>query len=126
MTEKTEKTEEKYSELFEQRSWGYFSIIEERKGYKVKSVNVSSGKRSSYKKHARRSENWVVVRGIGLVTLDERKIILKAGNSVEIPPGAAQRIENPGIETLILIEIQIGDYLGEDDIERLEDDFGRV
>jgi mannose-6-phosphate isomerase-like protein (cupin superfamily) len=68
----------------------------------------------------------MVVRGIGLVTLDEREIILKAGSSVEIPPGAAHRIENPGMETLVLIEIQIGDYLGEDDIERLEDDFGRI
>jgi mannose-6-phosphate isomerase len=84
------------------------------------------GKRLSYQKHAQRAEHWMIVGGQAKVTLDGNDIILNLGEYVDIPVGAAHRIENPGGEDLIFIEVQRGAYLGEDDIVRLQDDFGRV
>jgi mannose-6-phosphate isomerase len=86
---------------------------------------VEPGKRLSYQKHARRAEHWTVVQGRALVTLDGRDIPVEAGESVDIPRGAAHRIANPGDVTMVFVEVQRGDYFGEDDIERLEDDYGR-
>jgi mannose-6-phosphate isomerase len=87
---------------------------------------VWAGKRLSYQKHAQRAEHWMVVGGTAKVTLDGKDIILAAGQYVDIPIGAAHRVENPGTEPLTFIEVQRGPYLGEDDIERLQDDYGRV
>ena len=100
-------------------------MLDEGEGFKVKRIEVSPGKRLSYQKHERRREHWIVVRGRARVTLDGSRIDLKAGETVDIPVGAAHRVENPGDERTIFIEIQRGEYLGEDDIIRLEDDFGR-
>ena len=110
---------------FDQRPWGSFTVLDEGNGYKVKRIEVLSGKRLSYQKHSRRSEHWTVVQGVGKVTLEGREITLEVGDTADIPLGAAHRMENPGKETLIFIEIQRGSYLGEDDITRLQDDFGR-
>ncbi|HLC27744.1 MAG TPA: phosphomannose isomerase type II C-terminal cupin domain [bacterium] len=113
------------SPQFDQRPWGSFTVLDEGNGYKVKRIEVLSGKRLSYQKHSRRSEHWTVVQGVGKVTLEGREITLEVGDTADIPLGAAHRMENPGKETLIFIEIQRGSYLGEDDITRLQDDFGR-
>jgi mannose-6-phosphate isomerase len=107
------------------RPWGRYTILDEGIGYKVKRIEVLPGKRLSYQKHAQRAEHWMVVVGMARMTLEEQILMLGPGDTVDIPIGAAHRIENPGEEQLIFIEIQRGDYLGEDDIVRLQDDFGR-
>jgi mannose-6-phosphate isomerase len=113
--------------LHEERPWGNFTILDEGDNYKVKRLEVLPGKRLSYQRHSRRSEHWFVVRGIAKVTLNDSEILVRAGEALDIPVGAAHRIENePDGENLILIETQTGDYFGEDDIERLDDDFGRT
>ncbi len=107
------------------RPWGRFITLEERDTYKVKRVEVLPGRRLSYQFHARRSEHWVIVSGNCRVTLDGDVVDLCAGEAIDIPPRSAHRIANPGSELLTFIEIQRGDYFGEDDIVRLEDDYGR-
>lgn len=101
-------------------------MLEEADGYKVKRIEVLPRKRLSYQRHSRRGEHWMVVRGAGKVTIDGTETLLRSGQAIDVPVGAAHRIENPGDENLIFIEIQTGNYFGEDDIVRLEDDFGRV
>lgn len=113
------------SPTFDKRPWGTFTVLDEGEGYKVKRIEVLAGKRLSYQRHARRAEHWMVVAGSALVTLDGGDITLSAGETVDIPVGSAHRVANPGAETLVFIEIQRGDYLGEDDITRLEDDYNR-
>jgi len=109
-----------------QRPWGNFSVLDEAPSFKVKRLEVLPGKRLSYQKHSRRSEHWMIVAGHARVTLEDREILLEPGNTIDIPVGAAHRIENRGDQVMIFIEIQRGDYFGEDDIQRLHDDFGRV
>ncbi len=110
----------------DERPWGNYTVLDEAAGYKVKRIEVLPGKRLSYQRHARRSEHWMVVAGTGKVTIDGRDIAVLAGTAVDIPSGAAHRIESDATGTLVFIEVQRGDYFGEDDIVRLEDDFGRV
>ncbi len=110
----------------DERPWGSYTVLDEAEGFKVKRIQVLPGKRLSYQRHARRSEHWVVVRGAPVVTLDGTDVPLSAGEAIDIPTGAAHRIANPGIEEVVFIEVQRGDYLGEDDIERLQDDYGRA
>ncbi len=114
------------SPKYDERPWGSFTVLDEAAGYKVKRIEVLPGKRLSYQRHSKRAEHWMVVQGTGKVTLDGREITVWAGETVDVPVGAAHRIGNPGHEPLIFIEIQRGDYLGEDDIVRIEDDFGRA
>ena len=114
------------SPVFDQRPWGSFTILDEDTDYKVKRIEVLPTKRLSYQKHAHRSEHWFVVRGTAKVTLNGKDILVKKGEDVDIPVGTAHRVENPAEELLVFIETQTGDYFGEDDIERLEDDFGRT
>lgn len=114
------------SPLYDERPWGSFTVLDEGAAWKVKRIEVLPGRRLSYQQHARRAEHWMVVSGRATVTLDGRPISLQAGQTVDIPTGAAHRIENPGPAKLIFIEIQTGDYFGEDDIVRLQDDFGRL
>ncbi len=117
---------ENVSPVFDQRPWGSFTVLDEGDNYKVKRIEVLPGKRLSYQRHSRRAEHWYVVRGIANVTLNGNEILVKMGQSIDIGTGDAHRVENPDpSELLIFIETQSGDYFGEDDIERLEDDFGR-
>lgn len=117
------KTEPRY----EERPWGSFTILDDGENYKVKRLEVLPGKRLSYQRHARRSEHWFVVRGTAKVTLNSEEILVNAGDAIDVPVGTAHRVMNPATaELLIFIETQTGDYFGEDDIERLEDDFGRA
>ncbi len=111
---------------FEERPWGNFTILDESETFKVKRIEVTPGARRSYQKHERRAEHWFVVSGVALVTLDGEEITVVTGKAIDIPLGAAHRVANKGAEKLVFIEIQRGDYFGEDDIIRLQDDFGRV
>ena len=111
---------------FDRRPWGTFTVLDEGQTYKVKRIEVLPGKRLSYQKHSKRAEHWMVVQGAARVTLDGHDTILNKDDKIDIPLGAAHRVENPGSDTLVFIEIQSGSYLGEDDIMRLEDDFGRA
>lgn len=113
------------SPKYDERPWGTFTVLDEGETFKVKRIEVYSGKRLSYQKHAQRAEHWYVVQGIATVTLDGRDITLQAGEAVDIPQGTAHRIENPGAATMVFIEVQRGTYFGEDDIVRLQDDYGR-
>jgi mannose-6-phosphate isomerase-like protein (cupin superfamily) len=110
----------------EERPWGSFTILDEGENYKVKRIDVLAGKRLSYQKHSRRSEHWMVVAGTAKVTLDGQETMIATGGTIDVPIGAAHRIENVGGGILVFIEIQRGSYLGEDDIQRLQDDFGRL
>ena len=111
---------------FDIRPWGTYTVLEEDRGFKVKRIEVLPGKRLSYQKHSQRAEHWFVVEGTAKVTLDDEEIIVRAGESIDIPIGAAHRVENPGDVNLMFIEVQRGSYLGEDDIVRLQDDYGRT
>ena len=92
---------------------------------KAKTITVQPGKRLSYQRHAHRSEHWFVVTGSGTVVLDGVENAVGAGSSVDVPVGRAHRIANTGAQDLVFVEVQTGTYFGEDDIVRLEDDFGR-
>ena len=110
----------------DRRPWGFYIVLSDEPDHKVKRIVIYPGKRLSLQRHRRRSEHWHVVNGEALVTLNDKEISLKKGESVDIPFDAAHRIKNTGKENLVFIEIQQGDYFGEDDIERIEDDFGRI
>jgi mannose-6-phosphate isomerase len=105
--------------------WGEWEVLVEGAGYKVKRIRVRSGHRLSYQKHEKRQEHWTIVEGAGRVTLDGKEIKVRAGESIDIPKGSAHRMQNLSKKDLVFIEIQTGDYFGEDDIVRLEDDYGR-
>jgi len=111
---------------FDQRPWGNFTVLDEGDEFKVKRIEVLPNKRLSYQKHARRAEHWFVVRGTAKVTLNDAEILVKTGEAIDIRLGDKHRVENPdSTELLIFIETQTGNYFGEDDIVRFEDDFGR-
>lgn len=111
----------------EERPWGSYTVLDDSApDHKVKRIVVHPGKRLSYQRHARRAEHWFVVSGRGRVTLDGVDRELAAGDSVDVGLGTAHRIACEGDDDLVFIEVQRGDYFGEDDIVRLEDDFGRV
>jgi mannose-6-phosphate isomerase len=109
----------------EDRPWGSFTILDEAANYKVKRIEVLPQQRLSYQRHKHRAEHWMVVAGTAKVTLDGSDVTIPTGGVVDVPTGAAHRIENIGPEKLVFIEIQRGAYLGEDDIQRLQDDYGR-
>ena len=108
------------------RPWGYYKILADNDTYKNKEIVVFPHKRLSLQRHQRRSEHWYIIGGRAEITLDDKTFVLTPGQSVDIPKGALHRIANPGSENVRFIEVQTGDYFGEDDIERFEDDFGRT
>ena len=108
-----------------EKPWGNYEVLYVTAGYQVKRIEVNPGHRLSYQKHARRAEKWTVAKGSGLVTLDGKEISVKTGHVIEVSVGAKHRIHNTGKAPLIFVEVQLGDYLGEDDIERFEDDYRR-
>ena len=107
------------------RPWGRYFILEESSIHKVKRIEVQPGKRLSYQRHKFRAEHWLIVQGEGILTLDGERRPVKVGDSVDILIGQLHRIENTSNQELIFVEVQTGTYFGEDDIERVEDDFGR-
>jgi mannose-1-phosphate guanylyltransferase/mannose-6-phosphate isomerase len=107
------------------RPWGSYTVLENGDRYRVKRITLLPGRRLSLQRHYNRSEHWVVVRGTAKIIIDGEERVLRPGESTFIPMGSVHRLENPGKIDLEVIEVQIGDYLGEDDIERLEDDYKR-
>lgn len=107
------------------RPWGYYEILSDADDHKVKRITVYPGKRLSLQRHRQRSEHWFVVSGEGVVTLDREERSLAAGDHVDIPVTMLHRMEAKGDRNMVFIEVQTGSYFGEDDIERVEDDFGR-
>jgi len=110
----------------ETRPWGSWHIIDRGEGYQVKRIVVEPGQRLSYQTHRLRSEHWVVTSGTATCTVDGETVEVKVGGCVDIGVGVPHRIANRHAERLVIIEVQRGDYLGEDDICRLEDDYGRL
>jgi mannose-1-phosphate guanylyltransferase/mannose-6-phosphate isomerase len=108
------------------RPWGNYTVLEEdQDGFKIKRIEVAPGARLGLQSHRQRSEHWVVVSGTATVTNGERVITVEKNQSTYIPIGTKHRLENLGSEPLHIVEIQVGDYLGEDDIQRFEDNYGR-
>ncbi len=107
------------------RPWGTYTVLEEGDRFKIKRVEVKPGGRLSLQMHHHRSEHWVVVRGTAKIVNGDQEMVLTTNQSTYIPCGNNHRLENPGVMRLVLIEVQSGDYLGEDDIVRFEDIYGR-
>jgi len=108
------------------RPWGTYTILDESDGYKVKRIVVKPGKRLSLQKHFHRSEHWIVVSGTATVTRGGEEYLVRANESTYIPMGETHRLENVGRIPLVMIEAQVGEYVGEDDIVRISDDFKRI
>jgi mannose-6-phosphate isomerase-like protein (cupin superfamily) len=109
----------------ETRPWGAWHILDEGEGFKVKRINVNPHARLSYQTHEHRAEHWTVVTGKATCVIDGQTLVAGPGESVDIAIGQAHRIINEQDEPLVLVEVQLGHYTGEDDIVRLEDDYGR-
>ena len=108
------------------RPWGSFTTLEEGKGYKIKRIEVNPGHRLSLQMHHHRSEHWIVVSGTARVVCGDEEKILGSNQSTYVPQCTNHRLENPGVIKLVLIEVQNGQYLGEDDIVRFQDDYSRT
>ena len=108
-----------------ERPWGYYQTVDRGDGFHVKRICVKAGERLSYQRHRSRAEHWYVVAGEGVATIDSVEHRIEQGSIVDIPVGTAHRAGNDGDGDLLFIEVQTGDYLGEDDIERLDDDYDR-
>ena len=108
------------------RPWGSYEVVDEGEGFQVKRPIVDPGAALSLQKHRHRAEHWVVVKGTTRVTIGDERFTLSWNQSTYVPQEAAHRLENPGDVPLEIVEVQTGDYLGEDDIERIQDDYGRV
>ena len=109
----------------EKRPWGWYEVIDEADRYKVKSIEVNPGQKLSLQKHHHRAEHWVVVSGTAMTECDGHEKLLTENESTYIPVGSVHRLSNPGKLPLRIIEVQSGSYVGEDDIVRLEDVYGR-
>jgi mannose-6-phosphate isomerase len=116
-------SEREYSE----RPWGNYTVLDDdAPDHKVKRLVVHPGKRLSYQRHSKRAEHWFIVAGTATVTLDGTVRQVRAGEAIDIPLESAHRVANEGTTDVVLIEVQCGTYFGEDDIVRLEDDYGRL
>ncbi len=111
--------------LSEVRPWGSWHVVEVGDGYKVKRIVVNAHSRLSYQTHEHRSEHWVVVRGVATCVIEGETVVVRPGESVDVGVQHAHRICNEHDDELVIIEVQRGPYLGEDDIVRLQDDYGR-
>lgn len=108
-----------------ERPWGEYVVLDENASYKIKRIEVKPGQRLSLQKHHHRSEHWIVVSGIAKVTCGADEFFVNVNESTFIPIGKNHRLENPGKIPLVIIEVQSGEYLGEDDIVRFDDDYNR-
>ena len=112
--------------LSETRPWGRFAVVDRGEGYQVKRLVVDAGQRTSLQRHVHRVEQWTVVSGHGVAHVGGVEHVLHGGDTVRVPAGAEHRLTNRANEPLVIVEVQTGAYLGEDDIERVEDDYGRA
>ena len=122
---KKNNREEHLIHLTVARPWGSYTVLEKGEGYKIKRIVLNPGARLSLQRHSRRSEHWVVVSGVARVTREDEVVLVHVNESTFIPIKSKHRLENPGEKPLQIIEVQNGDYLEEDDIERFADDYGR-
>lgn len=113
------------ADTFSERPWGNYMKLYQERGVWVKRVEVSPGQRLSLQKHNKRTEKWIIVAGHGLAVIDGKDIPVLPGSILDVPLGAVHRIGNTGKEKLIFIEVATGDYLAEDDIVRIQDDYSR-
>jgi mannose-1-phosphate guanylyltransferase/mannose-6-phosphate isomerase len=120
-----QKREEKNLHRKVSRPWGWFDTLEDEPMFKVKRICVNPGESLSLQKHQHRSEHWVVVKGIAEIKCGEKTMRLQENESTFIPKGEFHQLSNPGKDSLEIVEVQSGTYLGEDDIERIEDKYGR-
>lgn len=120
------KMDQSIEHLTSHRPWGSYTILEEGYRYKIKKISVHPHQRLSLQLHYHRSEHWVVVRGTAKVRIGDEESILLENESIFVPKSKEHRLENPGKITLELIEVQVGEYVGEDDIVRIQDDYARV
>ncbi len=111
---------------YEKKPWGNYLVLHKEEGIQVKRIEINPGCRLSLQTHSRRSEKWTIVSGTGTVTLGNKEYPVSKGSYIDVAVGEPHRIHNTGKDLLVFIEIQFGDYLGEDDIIRLQDDFGRI
>lgn len=109
----------------ESRPWGSWQVLDIGDGFKIKRINVDPHARLSLQTHRHRSEHWIVVSGVATCTVEGQTRVLGTGERVDVPCGATHRITNSEDDELLLIEVQLGAYTGEDDIVRLQDDYGR-
>ena len=107
------------------RPWGRFTVLEEGERYKIKRIVVEPNQKLSLQKHYHRSEHWIVIKGTANVTVGDQVKLVHENESIYVPKGCIHRLENPGKVILELIEVQVGEYVGEDDIVRLEDVYQR-
>ena len=112
--------------ISETRPWGAFHVLDEQPGFKVKRICLNAGGRTSLQNHKHRSEHWTVVNGTATATVDDLVVGLSRGQFIDIPLGAKHRLENLTDQLVEVIEVQFGDYLGEDDIIRYEDIYNRI
>lgn len=109
-----------------ERPWGYFVVLEDRSSHKLKRIVVYPGGKLSYQMHRKRDEYWTITKGQGLFTLDGISQYVGPGSTLQIPAGRKHRISNESDSELEFIEVQLGEYFGEDDIQRFEDAYGRT
>ncbi len=110
----------------EERPWGSYEILHEHEDYKIKRIVVKPGQRLSLQRHTKRAEHWIIIQGSGIATLNDERIPVTKGSTIHVQLHDIHRIENTGDEELVFVEVQTGTYFGEDDIERLQDDYGRI
>jgi len=110
----------------EDRPWGYYVVLEDNDSFKVKRIVVNPGGKLSYQSHDKRSEDWTIVSGRGVVVFNDTEYNVSAGHHFTIPVGSKHRIMNNSDKDLVFIEVQTGQYFGEDDIVRYNDEYGRV
>ena len=113
-------------EKIDRRPWGYYEVLSNASDHKVKRIVVEPKGRLSLQRHKLRNEHWFVVSGNGLAVIEDREFPLRAGSAIDILSQARHRVENCSTENLVIIEVQTGDYFGEDDIERFADDYDRT
>jgi mannose-6-phosphate isomerase-like protein (cupin superfamily) len=110
----------------DQRPWGSYTILDQGEGFQIKRIIVQPEKRLSYQSHEKRTERWTCISGMLTVIIDDKRYTLEAGDTIGINKGQKHRAMNEGSQPTEFIEVQLGEYLGEDDIVRYEDDFGRI
>jgi mannose-6-phosphate isomerase len=110
----------------DQRPWGSWHVIDVAEGYKIKRIHVNPGARLSLQSHEHRSEHWVVIAGTATAVVDGETTQVATGGSIDVPTRAQHRLANQGDDELVIVEVQLGSYTGEDDIQRFEDDYGRT
>jgi mannose-6-phosphate isomerase len=109
-----------------ERPWGRYEVLQETSTHKVKCIWLNPSSRLSYQRHKHRAEHWLIIKGFGEVTIDGKVSKVATGDTVDFAAGVLHRLTNTGTEEIVFVEVQTGSYFGEDDIERLEDDFGRA